>query len=225
MRVLLVEDEPRMRGLVRRGLTEHGHVVDEAATGPEAFDAASSEFDVFVIDVMLPGFDGVELVRRLRAQGNRTPALMLTARDAPADIVAALDGGADDYLVKPFSFAVLLARLRALGRRGPVAQGVQLRVADLVVDPTSRAVRRAGAPIHLTRTEYCLLEALMRRANRVVTRQSLIDAGWGGERDVESNTLDAFVKSLRQKVESGAGPRLIYTVRGVGYSIRAEAEP
>ena len=153
-----------MQTLVRRGLTEQGHVVDVAGTGPEAVERAGvTEFDVLVVDLMLPGYDGVEAVRRLRAAGNRTPALMLTARDGATDIVTALDAGADDYLVKPFSFAVLLARLRALGRRGPAAQGVQLRVADLLLDSASREVTRAGVRIHLTPTEHNLLEALMRR--------------------------------------------------------------
>ena len=215
-----------MQTLVRRGLTEQGHVVDVAGTGPEAVERAGvTEFDVLVVDLMLPGYDGVEAVRRLRAAGNRTPALMLTARDGATDIVTALDAGADDYLVKPFSFAVLLARLRALGRRGPAAQGVQLRVADLLLDSASREVTRTGVRIHLTPTEHNLLEALMRRAGRVVTRRALVDAGWGGDRDVENNTLDAFVKSLRHKVDGGGAERLIHTIRGVGYSIRAEPEP
>jgi two-component system response regulator MprA len=167
----------------------------------------------------------VQVVRRLRAGGHRAPALMLTARDAATDIVAALDAGADDYLAKPFSFAVLLARLRALGRRGPVPHGVQLGVADLTLDPTSRTVTRGGASIHLTRTEFNLLEALMRRSGRVVTREALLRAVWGADREVGDNTLDAFLKSLRQKVDAGGGPRLLHTIRGVGYAIRAEVEP
>ena len=215
-----------MQTLVRRGLSEQGHVVDVAGTGPEAVDRArATDFDVLVVDLMLPGYDGVEVVRQLRGAGNRTPALMLTARDAVTDLVTALDAGADDYLVKPFSFAVLLARLRALGRRGPAAQGVQLRVADLLLDSASRDVTRAGVRIHLTPTEHNLLEALMRRAGRVVTRRALVDAAWGGDRDVESNTLDAFVKTLRHKVDGGGGERLIHTIRGVGYAIRVEPEP
>jgi DNA-binding response OmpR family regulator len=226
VRLLLVEDDPRMRGLVRRGLAERGHVVDVAATGPEAVELVSgTEYDAVVLDVMLPGFDGVEAVRRLRADGNRTPVLMLTARDAAADIVRALDAGADDYLAKPFSFAVLLARLRALGRRGPAPQGPNLQVADMRLDPAARVVTRAGAAVALTRTEFNLLECLMRHAGRVVTRQALVDHVWGGDRMVESNTLDAFVKSLRQKLDAGGQARLIHTVRGVGYSMREEPEP
>ena len=226
MRLLLVEDDPRMRALVRRGLTEQGHIVEIAASGPDAVElAAAAEFDVAVLDVMLPGFDGIEVVQRLRAQANRTPVLMLTARDAASDIVRALDAGADDYLAKPFSFAVLVARLRALGRRGPALHGTVLQVSDLRLDPAARTVTRAGMPIALTRTEHNLLECLMRDAGRVVTRRALTDRLWGSDRAVESNTLDAFVKSLRQKIEAGGRPRLVQTVRGVGYCLRDEPEP
>jgi DNA-binding response OmpR family regulator len=223
---LLVEDDPRMRALVRKGLTEQGHLVEVASTGPDALDlAGAAQFDVAVLDVMLPGFDGVEVVQRLRAQANRTPVLMLTARDAASDIVRALDAGADDYLAKPFSFAVLVARLRALGRRGPTAHGTQLQVADLRLDPATRLVTRGGMAIPLTRTEHNLLECLMRDAGRVVTRRTLTDRLWGSDRAVESNTLDAFVKSLRHKIEAGDRPRLVHTVRGVGYCLRHEPEP
>jgi DNA-binding response OmpR family regulator len=226
VRLLLVEDDARMRALVRRGLTEHGHIVEVASTGPEAVElAAAADFDVAVLDVMLPGFDGVEVVQRLRARANRTPVLMLTARDAASDIVRALDAGADDYLAKPFSFAVLVARLRALGRRGPVPHDAQLQVADLRLDPAARSVTRGGVLIALTRTEHNLLECLMRDAGRVVTRRALTDRLWGSDRAVESNTLDAFVKSLRQKIEAGGRPRLVHTVRGVGYCLRHEPEP
>ncbi len=215
-----------MRALVRKGLTEQGHLVEVASTGPDALDlAGAAQFDVAVLDVMLPGFDGVEVVQRLRAQANRTPVLMLTARDAASDIVRALDAGADDYLAKPFSFAVLVARLRALGRRGPTAHGTQLQVADLRLDPATRLVTRGGMAIPLTRTEHNLLECLMRDAGRVVTRRTLTDRLWGSDRAVESNTLDAFVKSLRHKIEAGDRPRLVHTVRGVGYCLRHEPEP
>jgi DNA-binding response OmpR family regulator len=225
VRILLVEDEPRMRALVRRGLSEHGHVVDVADSGPAALELSrAAHFDVIVLDVMLPGLDGIEVARRLRARADRTPVLMLTARDAAADIVSGLDAGADDYLSKPFSFKVLLARLRALGRRGPAGQDVRLRVADLFLDSAARTVERAGAAVSLTRTEFNLLECLMRQTGRVVTRQALVDRLWGGEREVESNTLDAFIKSLRQKVDAGGRPRLIHTIRGVGYSLREEPE-
>jgi len=214
-----------MRALVRKGLSEHGHAVDVAATGPAALEATTdTAFDALVLDVMLPGCSGVEVVRRLRARGNRTPVLMLTARDAVPDIVAGLDAGADDYLAKPFSFRVLLARLRALGRRGPVVHGVRLQIADVTLDGAAHVVTRGDATVALTPTEFKLLECLMRNVGRVVTRQMLIERLWGTEHDVESNTLDAFVKSLRQKLDSGDRPRLIQTVRGIGYCMREESE-
>ena len=226
VRILLVEDDPRMLALVRRGLTEQGHAVEAADSGPAALDAArAAHFDVIVLDVMLPGLDGTEVVRRLRARADATPVLMLTARDAAADIVSGLDAGADDYLAKPFSFKVLLARLRALGRRSAVPPGVMLRVADLSLDSATRTVERAGVTLALTRTEYNLLESLMQQAGRVVTRQALVDRLWGGEREVESNTLDAFIKSLRHKLDAAGRARLIHTIRGVGYSLREESEP
>jgi DNA-binding response OmpR family regulator len=226
VRILLVEDDARMRALVRRGLMEQGHTVATAATGPAAIDAAATdEFDVLVIDVMLPGCSGIEVVRKLRDQGVRSPALMLTALDAASDIVSSLDAGADDHLAKPFSFAVLLARLRALSRRGPAVHDTRVQVADLVIDAGAHTVTRAGSPIALTRTEFALLECLMRHAGRVVTRQTLVDRVWGPGRDIESNTIDAFVKTLRHKLDAGGRPRLIHTIRGVGYSVRAEPEP
>jgi len=214
-----------MRAVIRRGLTEQGHAVEEAATGPDAADAAAAgHFDVLVLDLMLPGFDGVEVVRRLRARGDKTPVLMLTARDAARDIVTSLDAGADDYLVKPFAFAVLLARVRALGRRGPAAHQVVFQVGDLTFDSATRAVTRAGQLVSLTRTEHSLLEHLLRHAGRVVTRGAIIEHLWGSDRSVEDNTLDAFVKSLRHKVDAAGRVRLIHTVRGVGYSLREDPE-
>lgn len=225
MRLLLVEDDARMCAVIRKGLTEQGHLVDTAATGPDAVDAAAAgHFDVLVLDLMLPGFDGVEVVRRVRARGDRTPVLMLTARDAARDIVTALDAGADDYLVKPFAFAVLLARVRALGRRGPAAHQVVLQVADLTLDSSTRVVSRAGQTVALTKTEHGLLEHLLRHAGRVVTRDALIERLWGSERLVEDNTLDAFVKSLRHKIDVPGASRLIHTVRGVGYSLREDPD-
>jgi len=221
VRILLAEDDPRMSALLQRGFTEEGHVVDRAASGSKALDAAlSSEFDVVVLDVMLPDLDGFAVLPRMRQRGNRTPVLMLTARDANADVVLGLNAGADDYLTKPFAFDVLLARIHALARRGPSVQAVRLEVADLTLDPATHTVTRAGAVLALTRTEFSLLEYLMRRSGRVVTRQALIEGVWGSGRDVEDNTLDAFVKLLRQKVDGGGHEHLIHTVRGVGYSIR-----
>ena len=223
MHVLIVEDERQMASLLRRGLEEEGHRVAVAQNGPDGLAAAADgEFDVLVLDVMLPGLDGLSVARRLRASRNRTPILMLTARDATADIVAGLDAGADDYLTKPFAFNEFLARLRAVARRGPVVQGPSLGVGDLVLEPSTREVTRAGEPLNLTRTEFALLEYLMRRGGHVVARNTLIAAVWGHDRDIEDNTLDAFVRLLRQKVDGGTRPRLIHTVRGVGYAVREE---
>jgi DNA-binding response OmpR family regulator len=226
VRILLVEDDPRMRAVVRRGLVEDGHAVTTASTGPNAVDVASADaFDVLLIDIMLPGCSGVDVVRELRSRGVRTPTLMLTALDAVNDIVSSLDAGADDYLTKPFSFAVLLARLRALSRRGPAVHDTQVQVGDLTLNAGTHIVTRSGTTIALTRTEFALLECLMRQAGRVVTRQTLVDRVWGPGRDVESNTIDAFMKTLRQKLDAGGRPRLVHTIRGVGYSVRAEPEP
>ena len=212
-----------MAELLRQGLTEEGHCADLAYSGPEgAALAKEGHYDAIVLDVMLPGFSGWELARRLRQQGDRTPILMLTARDADADIVAGLDAGADDYLTKPFSFEVLLARVRAVSRRGPVVQGVLLRVGDLTLDPSTHVVRRGGERLTLTRTEYGLLEFLMRRAGTIATRRMLIEGVWGYGRDIEDNTLDAFVHLLRQKVDRAGQRHLIHTVRGVGYCVREE---
>ena len=223
MRILVAEDDPRMAGLLLRGLAEEGHVVDGVDTGQKAVDLSrAGDFDVLVLDVMLPDIEGFEIVRTLRARGDRTPVLMLTARDANADVVVGLRAGADDYLTKPFSFDVLLARVLALARRGPAVQAVRLHVGDLTLDPSTRVATRSGAPLALTRTEFNLLEYLMRRSGRVVPRQALIDGVWGSARDVEANTLDAFVKLLRHKVDEGQSTPLIHTVRGVGYSVRTE---
>jgi DNA-binding response OmpR family regulator len=225
MRLLVVEDERRMADLLRKGLEEEGYVVAIATDGPMALDMSRTcKFELILLDVMLPGIDGFQVAQRLRREGNRAPILMLTARDATPDIVQGLDLGADDYLTKPFSFEVLLARIRALLRRGPASQSVRLRVGDLELDPASHEVRRGREPIHLTRTEFNLLEYLIRRQGQVVPRDVLIEAVWGYDRDIESNTLDAFIRLVRSKVEGAAGSRLIHTVRGVGYVAR-EGEP
>jgi DNA-binding response OmpR family regulator len=223
MRILIVEDERQMADLLRNGLSEEGHAVDLAHTGPDGLALASANpYDVIVLDVMLPGLGGLEIAQRLRRGRDLTPILMLTARDAEADIVAGLDAGADDYLTKPFSFEVLLARLRAVSRRGPVVQTVPMRLADLVLDPATCEANRRNQRLGLTRTEYRLLEFMMRRAGSVVAREALIDGVWGHDREIEDNTLDAFVRLLRQKVDRTGWPRLIHTVRGVGYSVREE---
>jgi DNA-binding response OmpR family regulator len=225
MRLLVVEDETRMASLLKKGLAEEGYAVTLAADGTAGLSMAqSNEFDLILLDVMLPGLDGFTVARRLRADGLRTPILMLTARDASPDIVRGLDLGADDYLTKPFSFEVLLARIRALLRRGPATQDVHLEVGTVRLDPASRQVSRAGETVALTRTEFLLLEFLMRRAGQVVPRATLIEGVWGYDRDVENNTLDTFIRLLRTKVEGTDGPKLIHTVRGVGYLIRAGGE-
>src|SRR5262245_28901063 len=224
MRILLVEDDPRMSALLERGFKEEGHVIDRTASGSKALDAVrTEEFDVVVLDVMLPELDGFGVVRQMRERGDRTPVLMLTARDANADVIKGLNLGADDYLTKPFSFDVLLARVNALARRGPAQQTTPLQVGDLTLDVSRHSVTRAGVVIALTRTEFNLLQYLMRRAGRVVTRQALITGVWGTDRDVEDNTLDAFVKLLRQKVDGVGRPALIQTIRGIGYTIRSES--
>jgi len=223
MQVLVVEDERRMAQLLRQGLEEEGHSVVVAANGKDGLAMAESHpFDAIVLDVMLPEMDGFTVARKLRAARNQTPILMLTARDATHDVIEGLNIGADDYLVKPFSFDVLIARLRAVSRRGAIPQPVPLQVQDLTLNPASREVMRHGRRISLTRTEYSLLELLMRRSGRVVPRESLIEAVWGFDSDVRSNTLDAFIRLLRDKVDSAAEGKLIHTVRGVGYCVRGE---
>ena len=226
MRILIVEDERQMAEVLRRGLSEEGHAVDVARTGPDGLAmATSASFDVIILDVMLPGLSGFDVARRLRGARIRTPILMLTARDTNADVVAGLDAGADDYLVKPFSFDVLLARLRAVARRGPTERGVVMTVGDLRLGTGAHEVWRGADRVDLTRTEFSLLEFLMRRQGAVVTRNALIEGVWGHDREIEDNTLDAFVRLLRQKVDIGGQQRLIHTVRGVGYAVREEPEP
>jgi DNA-binding response OmpR family regulator len=224
MNLLIVEDEARMAELLRKGLTEEGHTATCASDGAEGLALATScEFDVIILDVMLPKVSGHEFAKRLRADKVRTPILMLTARDSVPDIVTGLDLGADDYMTKPFSFEELVARLRAVKRRDLPAHETTLRVGDLVLNPASREVLREGKIVSLTRTEYSLLERLMYRSGKVVSRRSLIDSVWGLDRDIEENTLDAFMRLLRNKVDPPGAPKLIHTIRGVGYVIRAGA--
>ena len=223
MQVLIVEDDQRLARQLKKGLEEQGHTVTLAFDGQDGLDTARADhYDVLVLDVMLPRLDGFALVRRLRTIGNRSPILMLTARDSAEDIVSGLDAGADDYLTKPFALKVLLARLRALARRKEVEPRTQLQIGDLVLDPAERMVKRGPLAITLTRTEYVLLEALMRNSGRVVTRDRLIDAVWGSQREVESNTLDVYVRQLRAKIEPAGSRKLIQTIRGVGYTMREE---
>lgn len=213
-----------MAELLRQGLTEEGHAVVVAHEGRSGMSLAENEeFDLLLLDVMLPGADGFTIVRRVRARQIQTPILMLTARDATRDIVEGLNLGADDYLTKPFSFQELFARVRAAGRRGPVAQPVVLRVGDLSLNLGTREVRRGPRLITLTRTEYSILELLMRNAGRVLSRDRLIESVWG-HTEIENNTLDAFMRLLRAKVEGPGEAKLLHTVRGVGFSLRVGDE-
>jgi DNA-binding response OmpR family regulator len=219
--ILVVEDDIPMGELLRQGLGEANHSVALARDGVEGLHAARTcNFDAVILDVMMPGMDGVEVARRLRELGFETPILMLTARDAATDVVRGLDAGADDYLTKPFSFKVLLARLRALSRRAARPLVSVLEIDDLALDPASRQVLRGGRPVSLTATEFRVLEFLMRRAGRAASRSAIIEAVWGFEEDVEPNTVDAFIKLLRDKIDSGRDHKLIHTVRGYGYILR-----
>lgn len=210
-----------MAELLRRGLIGQGHAVDLAADGLKGLEKSQSLlFDVILLDIMLPGMDGLQVARRLRANGIQTPILMLTARDSVPDIVHGLDVGADDYLTKPFSFEVLAARLRAIARRKSAKSTSVLQVSDLLLNTETHEVHRGKRALVLTRTEFVILEQLMRRAGRVVSRDDLIETAWGTAREVESNTLDVFIFQLRSKIESGGASRLIQTVRGFGYAVR-----
>lgn len=225
VRVLIVEDDRSMAELLQKGLEEENHVVSVAHNGVDGLEMTESyQFDVLVLDWMLPRMDGLELARRVRKSGRPTPILMLTARDAVPDIVKGLDAGADDYLTKPFSFAEFLARLRALARRPAAAQNNRLEVADLALDLRTHQVFRGKQEIHLTQTEYRLLEFLMRRSGGVASRRAIIEAVWGLDAEVEENTLDAFVRLLRTKIDYGQKQKLIHTMRGFGYCVRPEAK-
>jgi two-component system OmpR family response regulator len=223
MRVLIVEDEAKMAGLLQRGLREDGVAADVAEVGEDAaWMAGATDYDAIVLDVMLPGIDGFEVCRRLRADGVRSPVLMLTARDAVDDRVRGLDTGADDYLVKPFSFAELSARLRALVRRGPVERAPVLMVGDLSLDPSTRQVRRGSTEISLSAREFALLETLMRHPGHVLDRLQLLDHVWDGDYENRSNVIDVYIRYLREKVDRPFGVASIETVRGTGYRLRAD---
>jgi DNA-binding response OmpR family regulator len=226
MRVLVIEDDAAMAGLLQKGLAEENHVASMASDGRAGLElAADYQFDVIVLDWMLPGIDGLEVSRRLRKDGNTTPILMLTARDAVPDIVKGLDAGTDDFLTKPFSFAEFLARIRALGRRSKGSAHLKkLEVSDLTLDPGAHRVFRGKQEVHLTPTEYRLLEFLMRRQGGAASRRAIVEAVWGLEAEVEENTLDAFIRLLRSKVDLANKPRLIHTVRGFGYRLQEESE-
>jgi two-component system OmpR family response regulator len=224
MRILVVEDEVKMAGLLKRALEEEGYAVDVAGDGPEAvWLGTENPYDAIVLDVMLPGMDGFSICRRLREAGRWSPVLMLTARDAVADRVAGLDAGADDYLTKPFSIAELLARIRALIRRGAVERPSILRAGDLTLDPATKIVARVGAPIELTAKEFALLEYLMRHPGEVLTRTRLIEHVWDFAYEGDSNVVDVYIRYLRNKIDRPFGRDSIETVRGAGYRLRRDA--
>ena len=222
MRILVVDDEPAVRDAVERALRLDGHDVLVAADGGEALVTLGERPpDAIVLDVLMPRVDGLELCRRMRSRGDRTPVLMLTARDAISDRVAGLDAGADDYLVKPFALDELLARVRALLRRSmPAAGGAPLRFADIALDPVAHEVRRGERQVELTRTEFLLLELFLQHPRQVLTREQILKAVWGFDFEPSSNSLDVYVMYLRRKTEAGGEPRLVHTVRGVGYVLR-----
>jgi two-component system, OmpR family, response regulator MprA len=224
MTILLVDDEPAVRQAVGRALTLEHYTVHMAADGVEALDTiAAAQPDLVILDVLMPGIDGLEVARRVRGMGNRVPILMLTAREAVEDRVAGLDAGADDYLAKPFALAELLARVRALLRRNaPPAEGL-LRFADLELDPAAQEVRRGSRRIELTRTEYLLLELFLRHPRQVLTRTQIFQHVWGYDFGYTSNSLDVYIGYLRRKTEEGGELRLIHTKRNAGYVLRDEA--
>ena len=221
MKILVVDDEPQLRRALERALKLEGYEVELAADGDEALQAvARTSPDAIVLDVLMPRRDGLEVSRALRADGDRTPVLMLTARDAVQDRVDGLDAGADDYVVKPFALEELLARLRALLRRGDGTGTGALSYADLSLDPATREVHRGNREVELTKTEFALLEHLMRHPRQVLTRSQIFEAVWGYDFGPRSNSLEVYVGYLRRKTEEGGEPRLIQTVRGVGYALR-----
>jgi two-component system OmpR family response regulator len=222
MRILVVEDEVRLASLMRKGLREAGLLADVAVKGEDAlWMAAASGYDVVLLDVRLPGIDGFEVCRLLRADRVGTPILMLTARDAVQDRIAGLDAGADDYLVKPFDFGELLARVRALGRRGAAEKGTALRVGDLELDPATHRVLRGGREIALTTKEFQVLEVFMRHPDQVLTRYQLLEGAWDAGYEHHSNVIEVYIRNLREKLDRPFGVDSIETVRGAGYRLRA----
>jgi DNA-binding response OmpR family regulator len=226
MNILVVEDEPEMASTLVRGLREEMLDVQLAPDGKCALQLSQeNSFDLILLDVMLPDLSGFDLVQRLRERRQETPVLMLTARDALPDIVRGLDSGADDYLTKPFSFSELLARIRALGRRGAAGPKNLIEMHDLILDISSQRTFRNGRQVFLSMTEFRLLEILVRNHGHIVTRRALLAAVWGNRREVEENTLDAFVRLLRKKIDQESPVKLIHTHRGLGYSMSASSEP
>jgi two-component system copper resistance phosphate regulon response regulator CusR len=225
LHILIVEDKRSLARTLKTSLEEKGHTVVLAFDGLDGLSHAEADrFDVMVLDIMLPGIDGFEVIRRLRKGKHQLPVLALTARDTVGDIVTALDLGVDDYLTKPFSMAEFMARVRAVARKGPV-QDVKLEVADLVLDSASGQVTRSGVPLSLTRTQFALLEYLMRRAGHVLTRDAIIERIWSDNPDIEGNTLEVFIRTLRAKIDVDRDESIIKTVRGVGYRMDREVGP
>lgn len=220
MRLLVVEDEHRIARAIKEGLEQEHYAVDIEFDGESGYGAASAEtYDLIILDVMMPGMNGYEVCRKLRAEDNHTPIIMLTAKDQTADIVKGLDTGADDYLAKPFSFEVLLARVRALLRRPQQSLGESLEVGDLVLDTVSQQVSRAGKPIQLSSKEYALLEYLMRNQGRILSKNNIISHVWDFDADILPNTVEVFMNYLRGKVDKPFKTQLLHTVRGFGYKI------
>jgi DNA-binding response OmpR family regulator len=226
MRVLIVEDERKISAYVKRGLEEQGYAVDAAYTGTEALDYAdAAPYDLILLDILLPEMDGLAVCRELRRKGNRTPVLMLTARDAIDDRVAGLDAGADDYLVKPFALKELLARLRALNRRSAdVPKSPVLQLADLTLDTLTRRVKRGKKTIELAAKEYAVLECLLREPERVLTRTQIAEHVWNYDVFNQSNIVDVYIKNLRRKIDDGFEVKLIHTIRGAGYRLSVESD-
>ncbi len=220
MRVLIVEDEPRMAKLLRQGLEEEAYAVDVVGNGSEVLDwVQSAAYDVILLDIMLPGMDGIAVCRQLRAKGYKLPILMLTARDTLRDKVTGLDCGADDYLIKPFAIEELTARLRALTRRDGPSKASTLQVGDLVLDTVAQRAQRGDQMIDLTAKEYAVLETLMRHPNQILSRDQLIEKVWNMEFAAESKLIEVYIYALRKKIDNGSTPKLIQTVRGMGYRI------
>ena len=226
MRILIVEDEVKLAALLRRGLTEEAHAADVAATGEDAlWMARSTAYDAIVLDLMLPGVNGIEVCRRLRADGVWSPVLMLTARDGLEERIDGLDAGADDYLTKPFAFAELLARLRALARRAAPERPAVLAVGGLRLDPATRQVWRDDSEVELSPKEFALLETFMRRPGQVLSRFDLLEHAWDYDYENRSNVVDVYVRYLREKIDRPFGRQSLETVRGAGYRLRADGGP
>jgi len=221
MRILIIEDEKKVAGFLKNGLKEEGYAVDNAFDGQTGFDmAVENEYDIIILDLMLPGLDGITLCKKLREEGNHTPILMLTAREAVKDRVIGLDAGADDYMTKPFAFEELLARVRVILRKRPITQELKLEIGDLILDLITHKVKRGGDEIELTTKEYALLEFLMRNAGTIVTRTMIAEHVWDINFETFTNVIDVYINYLRNKIDRDHDEKLIHTVRGRGYVLK-----